>query len=70
MTGGALGAHEAARYLGLKNGRYMDDLPIRRVDLAKLGAKRPRWVWRVADLDAYLASRVVEPGYASPFSGN
>lgn len=66
---GALDAHAAARYLGMKDGRYMDELPIPRVDLAKPGAVRPRWVWRLADLDAHLASRIVQPGYPSPWSG-
>jgi hypothetical protein len=66
---GALDAHAAARHLGMKDGRYMDELPIPRVDLAKPGAARPRWVWRVVDLDAHLASRLVQPGYPSPWSG-
>lgn len=66
---GALGAHEAARYLGMKDGRFLDGLPIPRVDLAKPGASRPRWVWRVRDLDAYLESRLVLPGHPSPWSG-
>jgi hypothetical protein len=66
---GALDAHSAARYLGMKDGRYMDDLPIPKVDLAKPGAARPRWAWRLADLEAFLASRVVQPGFPSPWSG-
>jgi hypothetical protein len=66
---GAFDAHAAARYLGMKDGRYMDDLPIPRVDLAKPGAKRPRWVWRKVDLDVFLASRVVQPGHPSRWSG-
>jgi len=66
---GALAAHAAARYIGMKDGRFMDELPIARVDLARPGAARPRWVWRVADLDAFLAARVVEPGHPSPWSG-
>jgi hypothetical protein len=65
----ALDAHAAAQYLGMKDGRYMDALPIPRVDVAKPGASRPRWVWRIADLDAFLASRVVPPGHHSPWSG-
>jgi hypothetical protein len=65
----AFDAHAAARYLGMKDGRYMDDLPIPRVDLAKPGAKRPRWVWRKEDLETFLASRVVKPGHPSPWSG-
>jgi hypothetical protein len=65
---GALDAHAAARYLGMKDGRCMDSLPIPRVDLAKPGASRPRWVWRVEDLDAFLSSRVVQPGHYSPWS--
>src|SRR5215471_4502587 len=35
---GALNAHDAAHYLGFRDGRVMDELPIRRVDLAKPGA--------------------------------
>jgi len=70
LTPGALNAHAAAQYLGFRDGRVMDELPIRRVDLAKPGALRPRWAWRVVDLDAFLASRVVEPGFPSPWSGD
>lgn len=45
----------------------MDDAPIPRVDIRKPGRTKPMWRWRVADLDAFLAARVVQPGMPSPF---
>jgi hypothetical protein len=46
---------------------WLDTAPVPRCDIRKPGALRPVWVWRVSDLDAFLASRVVQPGAVSPF---
>lgn len=66
---GALNAERAAQYLGYENGRSMDEAPIPWVDLRKPGGKRPVKRWRVVDLDAFLESRLVQPGFPSPFGG-
>lgn len=63
---GALDRHGAAEYLGVSPG-WLVQAPVPRVDLRLPGAGRPVWRWRVADLDAYLAGRVVQPGQVSPF---
>lgn len=63
---GAFRQKAAEKYLGLGED-YLDDAPIPRCDLRKPGAKRPVWVWRKVDLDAYLESRLVPPGHPSPF---
>jgi hypothetical protein len=46
---------------------WLDDAPVPRCDIRKPGAQRPVWVWRIVDLDAFLASRVVPVGAVSPF---
>lgn len=63
----ALDAEAAAHYLGMKDGRWMDDAPIPWVDLRKPGSTKPLRRWRIMDLDAFLARRLVQPGQASPF---
>lgn len=57
---------EAAAYLGVQY-RWLDDAPIAWVDARKPGASKPFKRWRRADLDAFLAERLVQPGYPSPF---
>ena len=65
---GALDRHEAAKYLSVSPG-WLVAAPVPRVDLRLPGATRPVWRWRVIDLDAYLAGRVVQPGGVNPFEG-
>lgn len=64
----ALTRAQASEYLGLESGsRWLDDAPIPWVDLRKPGATRPIKRWRRVDLDAFLAGRLVKPGFPSPF---
>ena len=63
----AFDAVDAARYLGFKDARWMDDAPIPRCDLRKPGAARPLWRWRKVDLDAFLQERMIPPGHRSPW---
>jgi hypothetical protein len=63
---GALRIKAAAAYLGMSP-RWLSVAPIPRVDARLPGAERPVWLWRVCDLDSWLASRVVKPGMPSPF---
>lgn len=62
---------EAANgYLGFEPGsRWLtaEDCPIARCDFRKPGSSKPVWRWRRVDLDAFAASRVVQPGFRSPF---
>jgi hypothetical protein len=65
---GALKAKEAGAYLGGFSARWMEECDwIPRTDMRSPGAKLPRWVWRVADLEEALRRRVVQPGQESPF---
>jgi hypothetical protein len=67
MEQGALTQREASVYLGLEPGsRWLDDAPVPRCDIRKPGSSRPVWRWRRADLEAFLASRVVAPGAVNP----
>ena len=66
MTPAVLGQREAAEYLSVEH-RWLDDAPIPWVDMRKPGAGRPVKRWRVADLDAWLKERLVQPGCASPW---
>jgi hypothetical protein len=68
--GGGLGAQGSAEYLGKKNARFMDDLDIPKCDLAKAGTNRPIWVWRIHDLEEYLAKRWLPHGEPSPWSNS
>lgn len=56
----------AASYIDVERS-WLDDAPIPRVDMRKPGASKPTWRWRRVDLDAWLESRLVPPGKASPF---
>lgn len=67
VTPVAYGRVDAATYLGFDDPRWLDNAPIPRVDLRKPGAAKPTWRWRKVDLDAFLESRLVPPGMASPF---
>lgn len=60
LTPRRISEREAARYLGVKNERTLQDWRHRRVgpSYAKLGR---RVVYDVADLDAFLAANRVEP---------
>lgn len=63
----AMPLRSAAHYLGVSP-RWLEAAShIPRCDVRRPGAKRPAWRWRRVDLDAFLASRVVEPGRASPW---
>lgn len=66
LTAAALDRQAAAEYLGVSVS-WLVAAPVPRADLRLPGATRPVWRWRRADLDAYLASRVVAPGHPSPF---
>jgi hypothetical protein len=47
---------------------WLDDpSPVPWCDLRKPGAQRPVKVWLVADLDAFVHSRRIEPGMPSPW---
>lgn len=61
MTG-ALPTSTAADYLGVER-KQIARLPIPRADMSSPGSKRPTWVYRVADLDAYLEAKLVKPGH-------
>lgn len=64
---GAFQLEEAAQYLGMSASWLEEAGMIPRCDIRKPGAKRPTWVWRKADLDAFLESRLIQPGQRSPF---
>ena len=61
MTG-ALPTTRAASYLGVER-KQLAKLPIPRADMSTPGSNRPTWVYRVADLDAYLEKKLVKPGH-------
>lgn len=63
----AFDAEAAARYLGLRDGEWLKNAPIPWVDMRKPGAARALPRWRRTDLDAFLASRLVQAGHPSPF---
>lgn len=52
---------EAADYLRISPRALQDRPDIVRVDVSAPGAERPMWRYRKADLDRFLASRVVNP---------
>jgi hypothetical protein len=52
---------EAARFLGLSVRHLQDRADIPRVDVAAPGATKPAWRYRLADLDHFAASRLVNP---------
>jgi hypothetical protein len=61
----------ASDALSLEEGsRWLLDprCPVPRVDMRLPGAGKPLWRWRVEDLQAWLATRVVPPGHPSPFA--
>jgi hypothetical protein len=64
VTPAVLNQKKAEAYLGV-GARWLDDAPIPRVDRRKPGAAKPFWGWRVADLDAWLEERLVQPGETS-----
>ncbi len=57
MNVGALRPREAARYLGI-SASCLRDSPVARTYLPGRGTKRSILVYRVLDLDAYLAAHV------------
>lgn len=67
MSAGLMGQREAAEYIGV-NKRWLDNAPIEWLDLRKPGDSRPVKRWRKSALDAFLASRTVKPGHASPMA--
>ena len=70
MTPGALRLEDASVYIGLEPGsRWLleRDCPVAKCDIRKPGSARPVWVWRVLDLDAFLAERLVPAGHDSKF---
>lgn len=64
----ALRQRPAEAYLGLGEDFLDEPSPVPRCDVRRPGAKRPVWVWRIVDLDAFLASRLVPPGMPSPWA--
>lgn len=64
MTPALLGQRAAEDYLGVGK-RWLDDAPFPWVDLRKPGASKPVKRWRVRDLDAAIAERVIQPGQTS-----
>jgi hypothetical protein len=69
MDGGALGIKAANAYLDLApDSDWLTEprCPVPRADLRVPGSPRPMWRWRRADLDAFLAARLVRPGEANP----
>jgi hypothetical protein len=50
---------EAARYLKLSVRHIQDRADIPRVDVSAPGATKPAWRYRVADLEHFAASRLV-----------
>jgi hypothetical protein len=69
---GALRLQDASCYLGMEPGsRWLDepDCPVPYVDIRKPGAARAQKRWRVVDLDAFLAARLVKPGHDNPLAG-
>lgn len=66
---GAFRLESASLYLDLEEGsRWLlePDCPIPRCDIRKPGSAKPMWRWRKVDLDAFLASRLVQPGGVNP----
>ena len=62
VASGALRTTNAASYIGVER-KQLAKLPIPRADVSSVGSSRPTWVYRVVDLDAFLESRLVKPGY-------
>jgi hypothetical protein len=52
---------EAATYLRMSPRALQDRADIPRCNIAAPGADRPMWRYRKIDLDAFLATRVVNP---------
>lgn len=52
---------EAATYLRMSPRALQDRADIPRTDIAAPGATRAMWRYRVIDLDAFLAQRLVNP---------
>ena len=63
MTG-ALTPRDAAKYLSVGKAT-LATLPIPKANIGQSGAERATWRYRVADLDAFLLSRIVKPGYGT-----
>ena len=64
IEGGLFNTREAARYLSVSERKVQAEVAagrIRKVSLAPPGAKRGPVRFRRSDLDAYIASCVVEP---------
>lgn len=68
MRPAALRQRAAEAYLGLGEDFLDEPCPVPRCDLRKPGSKRPVWVFRVQDLDAFLEGRLVQPGMPSPWA--
>lgn len=63
----ALRQRDAERYLGMGEDFLDEPSPVPRCDIRRPGAQRPVWVFRVVDLDEFLASRLLAPGMPSPW---
>lgn len=63
----ALSLRQASLYLGLKEtSRWLDNAPVARVDMRKVGDGKPVWRWLRRDLDAFLQLRRFAPGETNP----
>lgn len=58
---GLLTIVQAATYLRVSIRHLRDRADIPRLDVSAPGATRPQWRYRVADLDAFAASRTILP---------
>lgn len=64
--GSLLKRKPAAARVG-RNPRWLDLAPIPRYDMRLVGARRADWMWCEQDIAAFIESRRVDPGHASPF---
>ena len=51
----------AAAYLGLSVRHLQDRADVPRIDVSAPGATKPQWRYRLTDLEAFAASRLVSP---------
>jgi hypothetical protein len=58
---GLLTASEAASWLRISLRQIVDRADLPRLDVAAPNSARPQWRYRVSDLEAFAAARVVAP---------
>jgi hypothetical protein len=63
---GLLTASEAASWLRISLRQIVDRADLPRLNVAVSDLKRPQWRYRVADLEAFAADRVILPYAARP----